>query len=322
MTRRLKINHWYHLIVGLILCWCFFGACKKKEDAFLQGSWKRKADLPARGRISAAGISIGKKGYVGTGHALTLYYVYLNDWYEYDPATELWTRKADYPGGGIFDAVHLVINGKGYVGIGRIPTLPFFTTAFYEYDPIADTWLRKSDFPGQLRKGAIGFGVGNRGYVGLGSYVESFKDWWEYDQVTDTWTQKANYPGHDPVFTSGFVINDRIYVGQPFRVGGTAEWWQYDPARDKWSAKAPCPGPANYGYKGFSIGNNGYLVGGFYNVESWQYNAIADKWYQQPFYAERFMGFAFSIDEKGYHGTGVERNDDRKNDMWEFSLSR
>jgi hypothetical protein len=34
------------------------------------------------------------------------------------------------------------------------------------------------------------------------------------------------------------------------------------------------------------------------------------------------MGFAFSIDGKGYHGTGAEKNDDRKSDIWEFSLSK
>src|SRR5215469_8080787 len=62
----------------------------------VDSGWTQIQDFPGAPRSNAAGFSVGNYGYVGTGwDTYTIY----NDFYQYDPASNLWTRKADYPGG-------------------------------------------------------------------------------------------------------------------------------------------------------------------------------------------------------------------------------
>jgi N-acetylneuraminic acid mutarotase len=96
---------------------------------------------------------IGTKGYVGLGGSTVL----LHDMWEFDPAGNRWTRKADFPGalqGGPFS---FAIGNKAYVGAG--------TTAsdVWEFDPAQDQWMRKADFPGTTVLGASGFSIGGKG---------------------------------------------------------------------------------------------------------------------------------------------------------------
>jgi hypothetical protein len=53
--------------------------------------WTQKANIGAVGRDGAVGFSIGNKGYIGTGSNGT---TYLNDFWEYDPETNVWIQKA------------------------------------------------------------------------------------------------------------------------------------------------------------------------------------------------------------------------------------
>jgi hypothetical protein len=59
-------------------------------------TWQQKADMAftqpngPKPRYSAVSFSIGSKGYIGTGYDGA----YKNDFWEYDPATNVWTQKA------------------------------------------------------------------------------------------------------------------------------------------------------------------------------------------------------------------------------------
>lgn len=67
-------------------------------------------------RYSAVGFSIGSKGYIGTGQDAC---GYKNDFWEYNPADNSWTQKADFGGGGRVAAVGFSIGSKGYIGTGN-----------------------------------------------------------------------------------------------------------------------------------------------------------------------------------------------------------
>src|SRR5947207_9637065 len=68
-----------------------------------QDFWLQKADAGSSPRALAVGFSIGDKGYIGTGSPFDN--TYLDDFWEYDPATDTWTQKADFAGGARMGAV-------------------------------------------------------------------------------------------------------------------------------------------------------------------------------------------------------------------------
>lgn len=59
--------------------------------------WTQKADFAGISREGAVGFSIGSKGYLGTGENGDEWPFTFTDFWEYDPASNTWTRKADLP---------------------------------------------------------------------------------------------------------------------------------------------------------------------------------------------------------------------------------
>ena len=58
-------------------------------------------------------FSIGSKGYIGTGYGGLR-----NDFWEYDPATNAWTQKADFAGVARAYGSRIFHRSKGYIGTG------------------------------------------------------------------------------------------------------------------------------------------------------------------------------------------------------------
>jgi N-acetylneuraminic acid mutarotase len=98
--------------------------------------WTQKANLGGSGRLLAVGFSIGTKGYIGTGLASdgVLSSYYSKDVWEWDQATNIWTRKADLEGYERYSAVGVSIGDKGYIGTGFGKFDDPFQD-FWEYDP-------------------------------------------------------------------------------------------------------------------------------------------------------------------------------------------
>jgi hypothetical protein len=208
--------------------------------------WTPAADFPGTERSSAVTFSIGNKVYAGLGITFNNFDNYnrtlQSDFWEYDPITKVWAKKADFPGGGRLSAFGFSIGSKGYVGLGVDQlSYPENTpqTDFWEYDPATDSWTRKANFPGAGRLQGVGFSIGHMGYVGLGISTESpftlEKDFWAYDPLTDAWSQKTDLPALGRYSPVGFSIGDRGYVGTgATRDSGTAmdDFWEYDPQTD------------------------------------------------------------------------------------------
>jgi len=80
--------------------------------------WIQKADFGGVGRHRATGISIANKGYMGLGHVNgTGIDIDYKDWWQYDPASDSWTQKANFP---VLNhgAVAFSTSTRGYVGGG------------------------------------------------------------------------------------------------------------------------------------------------------------------------------------------------------------
>lgn len=72
-------------------------------------------------RNNAVAFTLNGKGYVTTGLASS----YLNNTWEYDPATDLWTEKTAFEGTGRDGAVGFSAGNRAFVGLGKSSSLRF-----------------------------------------------------------------------------------------------------------------------------------------------------------------------------------------------------
>ncbi len=144
-------------------------------------TWITKSRLFVPGqdmsRYLPVSFVLNKKAYIGTGHTHSS--LEQQDFWEFDPQTNAWVRKADMPEGRRQGAIAFTIGGLGYVGTGY-----YIGTGerkdFWSYNRSTNSWTRKADVPGYGRQSAIGFSIGSQGYVGMGSmyvrYPENLED--------------------------------------------------------------------------------------------------------------------------------------------------
>ncbi|MBK9192040.1 MAG: T9SS type A sorting domain-containing protein [Crocinitomicaceae bacterium] len=229
----------------------------------LTDTWSQMANLPASTRRNAIGFALENKGYVGTGidSSESFLGTILVDFWEYDPLTNGWTQKANYPGAGgfgVYYAGSFVADNKGYVTCGKYgPSAYAFD--LWEYKPSTDSWSQRANFPGGVRYAVTALSINNKGYVGMGIDQDLYrKDWWEYDPSTNVWEQKSNLPGDERGAASSFTLGSRGFVIFGADGGFKDELWQYNPYTDSWNIKSNIPGGGRRNGIAFSIGNKGY----------------------------------------------------------------
>jgi len=190
------------------------------EYDFAANTWTPKAILPGPRRLYPACFTIGNKGYLVSGYKGGTY-IYYDDTWEYNPATDAWTQKANFPlfVFGRARATGFSLANKGYVVNGSF-SAPSINTAYLnsvlQYDPTTDTWTVKNNFPGAGRANCQSFVIGGLAYVGAGTGVSNFvfvdyNDFYKYNPITDTWSM---IPGFAPLgpFRHSFPINGKGYV--------------------------------------------------------------------------------------------------------------
>jgi uncharacterized protein (TIGR02145 family) len=293
--------------------------------------WTQKASF-ADYRHGMFSFSIGNKGYAGTGNNNSG--IIQQDFWEYDPATNTWTQKADYGGGIRYYATAFTIGNKGYAGAGITGSYQW-KKDMWEYDPTTNSWAAIADFAGGYRYSMVGFGIGNKGYMGTGSYRESssvlatyYNDFWEYDPSTNLWIRKADVPNLGRHAAVGISINDKGYIGCGYYYYDTRknDWWQYDPLTDTWSRKADLPATPRVDANAFTIGNKGFVCGGWYYSglsDMWEYDPSTDGWTERTYapVTSKSKGITFNIGDKGYLGTGYNNTGGPTNDFWMYSAT-
>jgi len=275
-------------------------------DSMASEAWNPKSNFGGVGRHRGTGVSIGTKGYIGLGHYNgTGLNVMFSDWWEYDPSTNSWSQKADYPFP-TYAAASFSIGMKCYVGTGVSAG-----NQFYCFDPIANTWTGIADVPiGSTDQN--GFSVHDKGY-----YLYS-NELYEYDPLLNTWAAKSLGPFGWGSWPSTFVIDDKAYV----KTG--AGFYEYKQSTDQWIQRAPFPGLATGGSASFAVNGKGYIICGYIgwlselSDEVWEYDPALNTWTllsDFPGNGRRFSS-SFNIGNKGYLGIGTTGTNMR--DFWEF----
>ena len=124
----------------------------------IENKWTQKTALPGVARVKAMAAVLNGKAYVGLGfNPLFGVYgdkkAYLNDFWMFDPSTNEWTRKADFPGKSTDACVSFMYKDNIYVGSGFDGY--GFCSDFWRYNPAENSWTQLENFPGKPRFGAV-----------------------------------------------------------------------------------------------------------------------------------------------------------------------
>lgn len=303
--------------LATLCCGLFFSLAVFAQSNF---TWIQKAGFPGPARHRSTGASVGNRGYMGLGHVNSVFDVLFDDWFEYDPGTDSWTQKANFPAGPRYHAACFVIGNKIYVGSGRDINATLYND-FYCYDPVTNSWTTLPSFPGAGRRGAVGFAINGMGYVGTGSGQSNF---FKYNPTLNSWTPCASLPGPGRTSAVAFAINGRGYVTTGDYGGPAGDMWEYNPTLDTWTAKANLPGLPRMEACGFAMNGIGYVgTGDNYSSgtnyqDFWSYNPATNTWTQEIDFsgaARRYMT-SFVIGNRAYTGLGTSGINYA--DLWEF----
>jgi N-acetylneuraminic acid mutarotase len=285
-----------------------------------QYGWIQKAGFPGPARHRASGAAVGNRGYMGLGHINSVNDILYDDWFEYDPGTDSWTQKANYPGGPRYHAASFVINNIIYVGTGRDINAVLHQD-FWKYNPATNSWAAVAIFPGSARRGAISFVLNGLGYVGTGSGSSSF---FRYDPATDSWTQVLSLPGTGRTSAVGFAINGKGYITTGDMGGPLNDIWEYNPSNNTWTQRANLPGLARMEAGGFALNGKGFVgtgddfSSGTNYQDFWCYDPVSNSWTQVTDFggsARRYLT-SFVIGNKAYAGLGTSGINYA--DFWEY----
>ncbi|CAN5274639.1 hypothetical protein BH09BAC5_BH09BAC5_15490 [soil metagenome] len=288
-------------------------SCSTTLNAQDQYAWQQLSHIPAVGRHRSCGCSIGNRGYIGLGH-INNWNSSINypDWWEYDPGTDSWMQKANFPTGGRYHSIAFSIGNFAYVGTGSDWNGDH--DDMWKYSPATNMWTPIPPCPGGVRSGAVAFTINGKGYVALGDYQQ---DCWQYDPNTNVWTVEppALIGGYSSVVA---VYNGKAYMG----VGQGTSWQEFDPATQTWTMKATYPGLYRFGSGCFEYDGWIYVVSGsdWYNEYSdvYAFNPQTNIWVQVsdfPGQARHYFT-CFKIGNRIFGGTGT--NGTNFNDWWEF----
>lgn len=287
-------------------------------------TWVQKANFGGAGRSSPFYFSIGEKGYVGGGDLSQTSFSgakLANDFWEYAPAKDKWTQKANIPkanSGGLAFAT----GGKGYVAVTFVGNSSYSqsTCEFLEYDPIKNKWTSKANFP--KGDGATAFAIGGKGYVvslaGLFSKKEDGSVW-EYEPSSDSWSKKSGADVKD--IRRCFIIDNTAY----FIATNKKIIYAYNPVDGSWTEKTKCKGTLGEGNFSFTYNGKGYFGGGELNDGSttgdfYEYDPIKNEVTEKE---KMFKGtkyaIALTIGNRVFGGLGARPFAGKSKDWYEYN---
>jgi hypothetical protein len=249
------------MAASILMMWC--------ASAQAQLRWVKMAPFPEP-EEELYGITANGKMYVLGGYGSNPSGNPAGLVYEYDPATDHWTKKKSMPVP-VHHQAQAEYRGKIYMFGGfRYPEPGAWQPVdnAWEYDPAADTWKALAPMPGK-RGSAIAEQVGGKIYVIGGATTNpgsketavfasrparSVGTNEVYDPATNKWETRSAMPTARNHAFSG-AVNGKIYVlggriGSPFiTVSSNVDVVEeYDPATDQWgSIKARMPTPRSGG---------------------------------------------------------------------------
>jgi hypothetical protein len=252
------------------------------------GPWTQRATMGGLGRHRAFSMSIGNHGYVGGGwNGNTMYY----DFWDFDPATNSWTQKANIPtylwsdpAFGIGTKGYVMDNGYTYMYLPYNNTWTTVNTSspsatyydqlkfvingkgylsdgatIYEFNPSGYTWIPKYNFSSAFY-GDLAFAVNGKGYF-VDTYYNTVM---EYNPVSNSIQYKSSCPGVMSQGTS-WAVNGKGYCGLgqiPPNYTDEQQVYEYDPVLDNWKGVNDFEGAGRENATAFVIGTKGYVTCG------------------------------------------------------------
>lgn len=227
-------------------------------------SWTQQSNFPGTARVLCSSFELNGKFYVGLGQTANTNPTALKDFYEFNPVTNSWVRKADFP-------VSLSnIKGFSCGNFGYIIN----QSIIYQYSPgdlsngtdvngnPKGAWIQKQSLPtsGNYQEG---FRIGNNAFVSISTNTTTSLYQLNPDDLVNgcdvknnpkgAWIRKANVPS--TYFARYlFTLSGKAY----FQDGDTGFLIEYTPETDSYvKTNIPAPIPTE-GMASFSINNIGY----------------------------------------------------------------
>ncbi len=289
--------------------------------------WTQKSSLSV-GRTTHAAFSLGDKGYVCCGMISSSPQTDTDELWQYDPSTNTWSQKAQFPGGKRRELTSFVIDSFAYVGHGRSISNNQFHTSFYKYNARTNSWSQIEDCPVE-RYTSTGFSIDGKGYVTCGVNSVRHKDLFQYDPSTDSWTQKQSLPSGalNRAYACVVVKDSKAYLVGGFEGLFMDELYVYNPTNNSWTEKATFPGGkraflAGLVHKGKILMGMGFSTGNAYQ-DWYEYIPSTDKWEEYNEFPEDnvFGHGTFTIGDKSYVVAGSTLSGNVRNYLHELSGS-
>jgi hypothetical protein len=192
------------------------------EYSFATNTWTPKANYPWQfNRWNTATFAIGNKGYMvgGRGYNADGSIANYSDTWEYYPATNKWTQKANCSFFGRAWAEGFSIGNKGYIVNGSMEFHNgwVYENSMLEYNPATNSWSTKAYFPGAARDNCQSFVIDGMAYVGAGNDHEApyFVDFYKYNPTNNSWLRVKDIPSYTlvlPPLRNSFSLNSRGYI--------------------------------------------------------------------------------------------------------------
>lgn len=204
-----SIGNFGYIFVGDYLKTSVFSGYKYDP---ISDAWTQVSSYPGmNGRITNF-ASTSTKGYVGGG--MFGLGGFQSDWWEYNPANDSWTGKANFPFGARAGSACFSIDNIVYVGLGRDAGNDY--NDLWAYNPATDSWTQKANFPGQPRIHPVRFVVNGKAIVGGGyrmSNSNSTPDYYIYDPASNSWSALPGFLGENRALSACITINNVGYFG-------------------------------------------------------------------------------------------------------------
>lgn len=196
-------------------------------------------------------------------------YVYLtretDNFWEYNPVGNKWTKKKDHPGKSRSQPTTFTIDNRVYLGTGYHEDFGAHAdNTFYQYNVNTDSWKRVADYPSpseySFRIGAAAFVLNKVGYVGCGDPGGAKSNFYRYDESNDKWIAIKDFRSIG-MYGHSFSHNNYGYICG----GGGRSCYRYDPVRDTWTLLKDPMGPEKTSpgiERSFAFVNNGFVYSG------------------------------------------------------------
>lgn len=251
----------------------------------VSNSWTQRASLNTENLSiqRAVKFTIGTKAYVGLGELNYGAYQSSAFW-EYNSLTNTWTKLTDFPAQTRTGAFAFSIGDKAYVGGGYHQGYDTSQNLndVWEFNPVGNSWVQKTNFPGDGSSELLGLTIGSMGYIA--DISDGRKAFWQYNPSTNTWLRKADFRGNSRKIAVAFAIGSKGFLGTGnlwdpqhyFQDTPIQDFWVYDPENNTWTRKADVAGGVRGGAFSFTIGNKGFVGGGYNETHNpkddfWEY---------------------------------------------------